>query len=647
MLKQMLESFNQHCIEKFDFIIHGDLSIGIDEVKQIREFPLVSSVIRKCEADELLREQLINYPNCSYFRSNDIFGIKLFDPVLMEENRVNYMDCDILFYQKFSGLFALDANQSAFMREDLLSNFESRRNIHRRLDRIGITQISKVNAGIYSFPVKAFDLDFIEILLSEKSFLNLSNLTEQLIWSIMACRTNYHYFNPCQVRGPVKNEVGEIGVDKRLVIAHYIHPTKCYFGKMHYCKDINNELTAISFVRAEIECLYTQKMDFITHHILKLFHKVRLYLSNKKSKILNCRLLRMKSFKIEICNDVRDFAVSQNLNIKEIFPPKTEIRTIPHSLTNDNISEFRNDQISHINPRYLTVIPKARLIGSDGYLILPDGSFASELVGMHDNFILDHPVCSRLIKPKAKHIEGTCFSLMQWACRSYYHWMHDVLTRFYCVLEHIPTDIKWIVPHDINDNQRHTLKALGLDEKQFLFYGGKGNEHWVIEKLMYAPPLTITRFDSSDGLIWLRYNLFQYFHLDRYNSAKKKIYISRSKTRCRRLLNEELVYDLLRKYGYEKYYLEEMTIHKQAELFAQAESIIAPHGAGLTNLIFAPKTTRVLELFPSVIGNRTCYWSMADAIGMKYSFLKGHSTHPHLEADSDYSINLNDILRYL
>ena len=55
----------------------------------------------------------------------------------------------------------------------------------------------------------------------------------------------------------------------------------------------------------------------------------------------------------------------------------------------------------------------------------------------------------------------------------------------------------------------------------------------------------------------------------------------------------------------------------QAEHFAQADVILAPHGAGLTNMIFAEETTQVVELPLKPHVNR-CFGYMAHALNLGY-----------------------------
>jgi capsular polysaccharide biosynthesis protein len=41
-----------------------------------------------------------------------------------------------------------------------------------------------------------------------------------------------------------------------------------------------------------------------------------------------------------------------------------------------------------------------------------------------------------------------------------------------------------------------------------------------------------------------------------------------------------------------------MSVGQQIEKFADAEIVIAPHGAGIANIIFAPENATLIELLP-------------------------------------------------
>jgi len=99
----------------------------------------------------------------------------------------------------------------------------------------------------------------------------------------------------------------------------------------------------------------------------------------------------------------------------------------------------------------------------------------------------------------------------------------------------------------------------------------------------------------------------------------RRIYISRSGSGQRRILNEKELVHALRPYGFESYALENMAIEDQIELFHDAEFVVAPHGAGLVNLLYAQRA-KVLELFagPTI---RPHYYFLSKAAGHEHHFL--------------------------
>ena len=86
-----------------------------------------------------------------------------------------------------------------------------------------------------------------------------------------------------------------------------------------------------------------------------------------------------------------------------------------------------------------------------------------------------------------------------------------------------------------------------------------------------------------------------------------RIYISRKMAVRRHLSNENEFMSLLRKHKFHKVYLEKLTILEQVELFRTATHIIAAHGAGLTNVLFAPAKTKILEIRPELSSGQFCF----------------------------------------
>ncbi|GAN77732.1 capsule polysaccharide biosynthesis protein [Acidisphaera rubrifaciens HS-AP3] len=77
------------------------------------------------------------------------------------------------------------------------------------------------------------------------------------------------------------------------------------------------------------------------------------------------------------------------------------------------------------------------------------------------------------------------------------------------------------------------------------------------------------------------------------------------------------MYELLQKYGYVAVELAGLSLETQIAMFRNAQSVVAPHGGGLTNLVYATRGAQVLELFTEGWLN-PCYNVIAKSVQMDY-----------------------------
>ena len=78
----------------------------------------------------------------------------------------------------------------------------------------------------------------------------------------------------------------------------------------------------------------------------------------------------------------------------------------------------------------------------------------------------------------------------------------------------------------------------------------------------------------------------------------KKIYIDRSDvvSNSRKIINENKLKKLLKKNGFLFIKLANLNFQDEIKLFNQAKIIIGLQGAGLTNLVWCNKKTKIIEL---------------------------------------------------
>ncbi len=111
------------------------------------------------------------------------------------------------------------------------------------------------------------------------------------------------------------------------------------------------------------------------------------------------------------------------------------------------------------------------------------------------------------------------------------------------------------------------------------------------------------------------------------SSAGVRIYVSRHDAQNRRLLNEDRVEHLCRQRGFQVVRLGAMPLRDQVALFASARHIVAPHGAGLANLLFCQTGAALLELHMDRYVN-WCFRRLAGLSGVRYGCLVGTARPP-------------------
>ena len=244
-------------------------------------------------------------------------------------------------------------------------------------------------------------------------------------------------------------------------------------------------------------------------------------------------------------------------------------------------------------------IPYGRVISKRGAVVTHDGTLLIDLSrefgrsGMLHSLIAAPP--SGLQKPK--RLKG-CYALIASHGNCTYHWLFSTLTRI------------------------EVLRKAGYDLNQFdgfLARKPKFESHTVLlEKA--GVPLHKIRWCTTNSNIEAerlvvpsypcnetRQNQpFVYPFLESLagnqgtpTSPRLRLYISRDDCKAphRHVVNESELVTLLERYGFRKVTLTGLDAGEQARLFASAEMVVAPHGGGLSNLVFAKAPAKVVEIF--------------------------------------------------
>jgi len=133
------------------------------------------------------------------------------------------------------------------------------------------------------------------------------------------------------------------------------------------------------------------------------------------------------------------------------------------------------------------------------------------------------------------------------------------------------------------------------------------------------------------------------------DGGPEKIFLARRGAQRRRLVNEAELEASLQSRGFISLQPENFTVAEQAKLFGSAKCVVAPHGAGLANMIFAPPDALLVELFhPDIL--RPTYKNLAAACGLRYAAIVGRPAGDLSQTDDrwvEFSVPAPDVLRVL
>jgi capsular polysaccharide biosynthesis protein len=242
-------------------------------------------------------------------------------------------------------------------------------------------------------------------------------------------------------------------------------------------------------------------------------------------------------------------------------------------------------------------------------------------VDSSDSRLTTKAVVNILIPWAAKELKGSYgFLAHPWA-NAYYHWIIEILPKLDSlrVIPEIST-IPLIVPRKLAAFQDESLRMAGISPERIVRLDSKD---WAVENLYFPGTLSPSGSPSPHAVAWLR-RTFIDVKMSSTFPPSRLIYVTRRDALQRRVLNESEVVEFLRRKGFEVICPGDYSFAQQINIFSEAKVVVAPHGAGLTNMVFAPSGTTLIEFFGENYING-CYWAIANICGHRHAFLTGPS----------------------
>ena len=289
----------------------------------------------------------------------------------------------------------------------------------------------------------------------------------------------------------------------------------------------------------------------------------------------------------------------------------------------------------------LVTLPEGRVFSDGAIAITADNRLLAEL---NSGSLAGAPDSGAKSKyygrlPPVRKVDATVGVLASLPARNnYYHWTIEVLPKllFY---RNAGIEPDYFFTHYKHAFQKQMLMLFGISADRVI--PATSYEHIQAERLLVPSQLHMPMHRRSAEFL----NSTALAAIEGFStnaSPTKKIYISRKRCKYRRIINEDELTGPLTESGFQCVVMEDLSILDQILLFQQAEIVVGSHGAGLSNLAFAPESTRIVEIGTPFRLN-PCMYHVACARGQAYSMYLGEPVDPGYE-ESNISVDVDSLM---
>ena len=302
------------------------------------------------------------------------------------------------------------------------------------------------------------------------------------------------------------------------------------------------------------------------------------------------------------------------------------VRAPPANLRAGDADLFAHERVREIPPTRLLelrgVSAAAEGLLFKGASILPE-SFSSPV--MMEQFLARRRgvlkfLATNLALRRRRRVSEPCLWITDDWSNGYFHWLSDALPRLYAARE-AARDLVLLLPHGF-ERLGFVTSSLKLFDVRRVEYVG-ADEVCVCERL-FMPTHTAPSGHYNEPLVReLRDFLLEGCGASRGVDATAggaRLYVSRARAPKRKLANEAEVARVVGEFGFRVVHFEEHPFEEQVRLSAGAEYVVSNHGAGLTNILFMPEGSGVLELRREGERERNWFFNLASAAGVRYYY---------------------------
>jgi capsular polysaccharide biosynthesis protein len=212
----------------------------------------------------------------------------------------------------------------------------------------------------------------------------------------------------------------------------------------------------------------------------------------------------------------------------------------------------------------------------------------------HHRLFVDRDVLAQAPLLHGPHVVFTPGTLT-----NYTHWLLEGILPLHVLRDHVPPDARFLIPATLR-HMRHEKPRICDHHDILRAFGYSGvpavevaDAFVKVEEIYYIQETNVFHM-PAEHLQQLRAHIARLRPMPAQGG--RHVYVARRGTR--RIANQAALEPFLANQGFETYFLEDLSIDEQIDLFAGASWVIGPHGAELGNLLFCKPGTKILELSP-------------------------------------------------
>ncbi|MDB5414976.1 MAG: hypothetical protein JWR10_3311 [Rubritepida sp.] len=246
--------------------------------------------------------------------------------------------------------------------------------------------------------------------------------------------------------------------------------------------------------------------------------------------------------------------------------------------------------------------------------------------------------------PPAYRVAGHSCLLGSGLADNYFNWT----LRYASGVAHyqaLPEVSQLVAPPPRKAYVADTLEFMGVPQHQVVHLEAP----MIFERLTLVSPMAFGRYEISPLIVP---NLREHPRVtELWRRPGRRLYIPRRKVRMRKVVNEPLVEAALKRLGFEVFDNATRGVREQVHAFRDASIVVAPHGAGLSNIVYCDEGTPVVEVVPEGYDQGvTSYRSLSDMFGLRYTQLFAREAAPDRKGNrcnADIELDIAELIRVI